>query len=205
MHCIKILTLFFIFSTQIFGQNIDTTIIKLKKKLNDAIVVKNFLDKNFTFTKKWNYLNGDYKDANGKFYTDGSKLYKTYIHYTANCKTNIQGGFTFKNCHALKSKKNITLLFVDGLAAYGSWFRVTLNKLTFKSEVETIYPVKQIGESILIEITDQQLFLNKINYKKGNVIKGYVSIEFVETTIFPNNEMHKINLNIKGFFITKIK
>lgn len=173
------------------------------------IVSKITVDKNlkgeFSFTKKWDYPEGVFKDdSTGEFTTDGGPLETTYLFYTANCSTNVQGGYNIRYCYATKANNKIILTFVDGLPAYASEFFVHIDTSSFWCAAETIYPAIAKGQKKYCTIIKQKLIVDKPKYSKGDSIKGFIEMEFIETVAVPNKEVQNRNYFLKGYFKTPI-
>ena len=92
----------------------------------------------FSFLKSWAYAWDVVKHDDGKFEkVDADTLVAAdtaHLYYTANCKTNVQGGYHIRYCNALKTKEKVSLIFADGMPGYANEFDVTIigNKYHFK-------------------------------------------------------------------------
>jgi hypothetical protein len=135
----------------------------------------------------------------------GSPPGTTHLFFTASCSTNVQGGYNIRYCYAKKNKSKITLIFSDGLPAYASEFYVHLDSANFSCDVETIYPVIAVGQRKYCTITRQNLVVDKLKYTKGDTLKGFREMEFIETVIVPNKNPKKRYLFLKGYFKTTIE
>ncbi|MBL0183928.1 MAG: hypothetical protein IPP96_17225 [Chitinophagaceae bacterium] len=122
----------------------------------------------------------------------------------ARCTTNVQGGYELRYCNAKKESGRIKLTFVDGYPAYASEFYVYIDSSTFSCNVETVYPVADLGQKKYNTITSQKLTIDKENYKPGDIIKGYIKMTFVETVILSNKETYRTKLFFKGYFKTQL-
>ncbi len=80
-----------------------------------------------------------------------------------------------------------------------------LDTTTFSCDVETIYPIYEEGQKIFCTIVRQKLTVDKVKYVKGDIIKGFVSMDFVETAESLKHKKQKTNFFFKGFFKTKIE
>ena len=203
-----ILTLFLLFClTTLFGQKrhlFGANNVSVKQIVSKITVDKN-LKGNFSFTKKWDYPEGVFKDdSTGEFSTDGSPLDTTHLFYTANCSTNVQGGYDIRYCYATKDKNKITLTFADGLPAYASEFYVHIDTANFWCDAETIYPAIVRGQKKSCTIVKQKLSVDKPKYSKGDIIKGFIEMEFVETIAVLNKPVQKRNYFLKGYFKTPL-
>ena len=205
-HIITISFLGFL-TNSLFGQTkhlFGANNVSVKRLISKVTVDKN-LKGNFSFTKKWDYPEGVFKnDSTGEFTTDGSPLDTTHLFFTANCSTNVQGGYDIMYCYATKAKNKITLTFADGLPAYASEFYVHIDTSRFWCDVETIYPAITKGQKKSCTIVKQKLTLDKSKYLKGDTIKGFIEMEFIETVSVPNKAVQKRNLFLKGYFKTPL-
>jgi hypothetical protein len=205
-HLITILV-FLTLSINLLGQQkrlSGANNVSVKQIVSKITVDKNFID-TFTFIKQWDYPSGIFKDeSSGEFSTDGTPLDTTHLFFTANCITNVQGGYNIRYCYASKNKSKITLTFSDGLPAYASEFYVYMDKANFSCDVETIYPEIIQGQKKYCKIIKQNLILDKSKYLKGETIKGFIEIEFTETVVMANKNPQKRNLFLRGNFKTKI-
>ena len=174
------------------------------------IAVDGKMKNKFSFTKKWAYSWDVFKDdRTGKFSkNDGQKIVRgdtAHLFFTANCQTNIQGGYTIKYCYANKNKDTITLVFSDGLPAYASEFYVYITGDSFACEPKTIYESFLPGHKITYEVLKQKLVLNKHRYAMNDIIKGYIDFEFIEIYSVPNEGIEKSSLYLRGYFKTPLK
>src|ERR1700735_2017365 len=98
----------------------------------------------FSFTRHWAYAWDVIKHDNGKFEKADADSITTadtaHLYFTANCKTNVQGGYHIRYCNALRTKEKISLAFEDGEPAYANEFDITIagNKYQFKPRI--VYP-----------------------------------------------------------------
>jgi hypothetical protein len=163
----------------------------------------------FSFEKNWAYPSNVVKDSNGKFSKteDGVIAAQDTIHlyFTADCKTNVQGGYNIRYCYATQKSGDITLSFSDGLPAYTSEFNIFIlgNKFYFKPKI--IYPNLNVGQKISYKVNQSALTLYKKNYKAVKMISGYINAEFTET-VSDGGKSAKINkYYFRGYFKTPIK
>jgi hypothetical protein len=184
----------------LFGANNDSA----KQTVSKITVDKNLKGK-FSFTKKWDYPVGIFKDENtGKFTTDGGPFDTTHLFYTANCFTNVQGGYDIRYCEATEENNKITLTFADDLPAYANEFKVNINTSSFWCEAKTIYPVRIKGEKLTCTIIKQKLIVDKVKCLKGDTIKGFIEMEFIEKVSIPNRAVQKSKYLLKGYFKTPL-
>src|SRR6186997_1295524 len=90
----------------------------------------------FSFSKKWDYSWEVFKDdSTGTFTKNSDEPFQpgdtAHLFYTANCSTNVQGGYDIRYCDAEKHRNTITLTFADGLPAYGSQFYIYIESDSF--------------------------------------------------------------------------
>jgi hypothetical protein len=170
-------------------------------------VDKNFKD-TFSFTSRWGYPEFTLKDDSGHFQiTEDRQMTAAdtaHLFFTANCYTNVQGGYTIRYCYAAIHNDTITLTLSDGLPAYASEFYVHINNPDFWCEAETIYPVIAIGQKKSCTITKQKLILDKAKYLQGDTIKGFINMEFTETITAPGKGTQIRKLFLKGYFKTAV-
>lgn len=197
----------FILTQSVFGQKkvlFGGNNVAVKQMVSKIIVPRYFVD-TFSFTKQWDYPEGVFKDdSTGEFTTDGSDLDTTHLFYTARCTTNVQGGYELRYCHAKIESGKIMLTFADGFPAYASEFYVYIDTSTFSCNVETIYPIADLGQKKYNTITSQKLIIDKGSYMPGDTIKGYINMTFVETVILSNKETFRTKLFFKGHFKTQL-
>ncbi len=165
------------------------------------------MEDTFSFSKKWDYSWEVFKDdSTGEFSRNDDRPLKpadtAHLFFTANCQTNVQGGYDIRYCNAEKHRNTITLTFSDGLPAYASEFYLYITADSFSFKPKTIYPISIPRQSITYEVTKQQLTLNKSKYQIGNIIIGYVDIEFIETVSLPEKGVQKNKFYLRGFVRT---
>lgn len=163
----------------------------------------------FSFANQWDYDWDIFKDDDGKFSAaDGRKIKgkdTTHFYFTTNSVTNIQGGYTIRYCFAKKINDTIALIFSDGLPAYASEFYIYICGDSFYFKPKTIYPSYIRGQKISYQVTKQSLTLNKGSYKVGDIIMGYVDIEFIETVSLLNKEIQAQTFYLRGYVKTPLK
>lgn len=174
------------------------------------IFVNRKMSNSFSFTNKWAYSWDVFKDERtGKFSKNGEKKITrgdtAHLFFTANCHTNIQGGYNIKYCYAHKKKDTITLIFSDGLPAYASEFYVYITGDSFTCKPKTMYSSYRPGQKISYEVSKQKLMLDKPSYSINDVMKGYIDFEFIEIYSVPNKETEKSNFYLRGYFKTPLK
>lgn len=170
-----------------------------------ATIDKKFKD-TFSFHRQWGYAWDVIKDDNGSFSkaTEGevSAADTAHLYYTANCTTNVQGGYNIRYCFAERGDNEIVLTFSDGFPAYASQFRFHMVAGTFYFEPETIYPQRIQGEKISYRVDHEKLVLNKSHFQEGELMKGYVDVEFTEISTIPGKPVHERKYYLKGYFRT---
>jgi hypothetical protein len=168
------------------------------------------LQGDFSFTQKWAYNWDVIKDEEtGIFEVMGrdsiTATDTAHLYFTANCKTNVQGGYTIRYCYAGQINDTLVLNFTDGLPAYGSSFGIYIFNDSFYFKPETVYPAYYKGEQKTYKITTQELTLNNNSYNKGDTITGYVNAAFIETIFIPGKGESKREFYLRGYFKTKIE
>lgn len=194
------LSIFFLLSiSQTFAQT----------KYSKVTIDRNLKD-TFSFEDQWDYPENIVKnESSGKLTRyDDKPLQRgdtTHLFFTANCKTNVQGGFAVRYCFATKNKETIILKFSDEQGDFASEFYAYIKGDSFFFRPETLYPMITRGEKISYRVTKQKLILNKDSYVTGDTIIGYIDCEFIETYSAPirKTESHKIYL--RGYVRTLIK
>lgn len=163
----------------------------------------------FSFTQQWDYRWDVFKDdSTGKFCRNDDQPLTAddtaHLYYTANCVTNVQGGYDIRYCSATKLNDTILMVFSDGRPAYASEFRVYIMGDLFYFQPHTIYPSSVNREAISYRVTQQALVINKANYAVGEVLQGRIGAEFIETVQRPDQPPRKQKLFLKGYFSTAI-
>lgn len=160
----------------------------------------------FSFSKKWDYDWDIIKEDNGKLSAANGRKIKAkdtaHLYFTANCTTNVQGGYSIRYCYADKTGDTLRLFFSDGLPAYASAFYIYVIGDSFYFKSKTVYPAYVRAQRFSYEIVNQQLKLNKANYRPGEIIIGAVDIEFSETFTAPNVDTTRKQYYLKGFIRT---
>jgi hypothetical protein len=166
------------------------------------------MEDTFSFANNWDYSWEVFKDdSTGEFIKNCCEPLvprdTAHLFYTANCLTNVQGGYDIRYCFATQSKGIITLKFLDGLPAYASEFYCYIKSDSFYFEPNTIYPVINLSEKISYQVTMQRLILSKSKYGSGDIIIGYVDAEFIETVSL-KKETQKHKFYLRGFIRTPL-
>jgi hypothetical protein len=168
---------------------------------------KNFKD-TFTFQRQWAYDWGVLKEDDGSFSKAfGGKVKAAdtaHLFYTANCSTNVQGGYHIRYSYAEKINDELVLTFEDGLPAYASVFWIHIKNDSFYFKPKTIYPQPTRGK-LSYHIDSQKLVLNKNQFSRGELVKGYIDFQFTEVTSTPGNESHDSKYFLRGYFRTPLR
>lgn len=164
----------------------------------------------FSFAKQWDYSWEIFKDdSTGEFTrSDDQPLMPAdtvHLFYTANCFTNVQGGYSIRYCFSLQSKDVITLTFSDGLPAYASEFHFYIKSDSFYFKPKTVYPMYIPGQKISYRVTKQKLTLNKNMFEIDDTIIGYVDAEFIETVSVPKKGIKQNKFYLRGYIRTPLK
>lgn len=165
---------------------------------------------NFSFIEKWAYPWYVIKQAGDKFEnTFGNKISKTdtlHLYFTANCKTNVQGGYTLKYCYAVKNKTGIiSLNFADGLPAYANEYHIYIQNNKYCFEPKLIYADVVAGQKKTYRIVKSKLIFNQEDYNTAKSLSGYIDTEFTETITEPTKKPLNNTYYFRGYFKTKIK
>jgi hypothetical protein len=162
----------------------------------------------FSFARHWDYDWDVFKEDDGTFTAaDGRKLIArdtAHLYFTANCTTNVQGGYTIRYCYAKKQGDTLKLVFSDGLPAYASTFYIYVIGDHFYFKPRIIYPAHVRGQKFSYQVTRQQLTLNKSVFKNGEMILGSVDVEFTETFTAPGYPESSQHYFLKGFIRTPV-
>ncbi len=180
-----------------------------QQKRCSAVIIREMPKEKFAFNSHWDYRWDIIKDDNGKFTSTTADQYKpvdtAHLYFTANCKTNVQGGYTIRYCYADFKTDTIAITFVDGDPAYGSYFTLNIIDGRFSLQPHTVYAEMVTGERITYKITRSQLMLSTGDYNKETTIKGYINISFDETINRPGEKTNVNKLYLRGYFKTPIK
>ncbi len=177
-----------------------------KAKLSiDAAMV----DTAFAFTSQWAYPWYVIKEKDGTFSNNFNEKITAadtaHLFFTANCQTNVQGGYTVNYCNASTKSNKTTLHFTGGQPAYGGNFYVYIKGDSFYFKPTVAYTVTTYGEKSIFIINNQNLQLNKKNYTQGDTIMGYINCSFTQLTTIPGKRRQKQELYFKGYFCTVLK
>lgn len=196
--------IFFIL-TLLHGFTISAQVPDNGRRVSAVTVDKNFKD-TFTFNNKWDYPWNIVVDDHGNMEnTLGGTLMEAdtvHLYHTANCWTNHQGRHAIRYCVAFLHKDTIKLNFPAELPAYASELSVSINGSQFWSNFSATYPAPPKNLSWVI--TRQKLVLNKNSYLTGDIVKGYLEIEFIETQSTGNEKSSGRKYYYKGYFKTPL-
>jgi hypothetical protein len=162
----------------------------------------------FQFLDSWAYAWDVIKHDNGKFEKiDADSVTSAdtvHLHYTANCKTNVQGGYNIHYCYALKGKKEISLVFADGMPAYASEFDVSIVGNTYSVKPKIIYPGPEPADKLVYSVTYSKLILFQKVPAASKSISGYIDMRFTEgNPTARSSKQHQYYL--RGYFKTTLK
>lgn len=175
-----------------------------------SVVINKQMKGSFSFEKKWDYSWEIFKDdKTGKFEKNNSKPLRrsdtAHLFFTANCSTNVQGGYNIRYCYANKRNKIIRLTISDGLPAYASEFYMYIKGDSCSFMPKIIYPGYITGQKISYEVTKQKLTLNRSTYKTGDIIIGYINTEFTEVVSVPKRGIETNKFYLRGYVRTPLK
>jgi hypothetical protein len=161
------------------------------------------------FTKHWAYPWYVIKHPNGKFEnTMSGKIKKadtTHLYFTANCQTNVMGGYKLRYCFANKNANSITLKFADGAPAYENEFLVYINKNDHSFEPKLISPALVAENNKTYRVIKSKLNLDQQDDDKAEILSGYIDTEFTETTSAPKAKPITRKYYFRGYFKTEVK
>ena len=125
-----------------------------------------------------------------------------HLYFTADCETDVQGGYRVRYCYAQTYKNNMLLTFTDGLPAYASNFYIDIKNDSFTFRPMTIYPSWDPNEKIVSKISRQKLILDNKNYLPGDTIKGFIDAAFIEEVHTPGKPTRFFTYYFRGYFKT---
>jgi len=155
------------------------------------------------------------KDASYPFYivehedghlenTLGGKVSKkdaTKIEHTAKCLSSHQGEHLMSFCHAEQSDGGLLLEVAGGLPAYASALTLQIGKdKNLKCRFAARYPMIIPGEKLTWTITKKTFKMRSDNFKAGERLLGWLSVEFEETCAIGDkvtSRSHKIEGYVK--------
>jgi hypothetical protein len=195
----KLLIFFALSISQTFGQ----------AKYSKITFDRNMKD-TFSFVSLWDYSPDIIKDdSTGQLSRDDDKPIQSadtaHLYFTANCETNVMGGYNIRYCFATKNKETITLKFSDLQGPYASEFYAYIKGDSFYFRPVTIYPIVNFKERTSYRVTRQKLTLNKSSFITTNTVIGYIDTEFIETVSVPKKGTQSHRLYFRGFIKTSLK
>lgn len=160
-----------------------------------------------TFNKKWDYpwyIVVDNDGANMENTLGGAltDIDTTHLYHTANCWTNHQGRHNVRYCDAILNKDTISLFFQSELPAYASELSISIKNNLFWGDFSATYPAST--GKLSWTITKQKLVLDQKSYRPRDTIKGYLEIEFIETSIEANQKNVRKKYYYKGYIKTPL-
>ncbi len=134
--------------------------------------------------------------------TFGDKVTKadvTKIEHTAKCASSHQGEDLMSFCDAQLSDEGLLLHVWGGLPAYFSSLKLRIdNEKNIKCVFTASYPMTIPGEKLSWTITKKTLKMTNDNYKSGERLLGWLSVEFEEKCIIDGKTTTKSH-KIEGF------
>lgn len=183
--------------------------LKGQSKIYFPVVRSKAVKTDLSFSKKWTYPWYVLKRDDGKFEnTRGNSISKAdtaHLYFTANCKTNVQGGYMLKYCFATKNKAGIRLNFADGLPAYANEYDVYIKNNKHYFEPKLIYPDFVAGQKKTYRVVKSKLIFDQEDYNTAKILSGYIDTEFTETITEPSKTAIIYAYYFRGYFNTKIK
>jgi hypothetical protein len=159
----------------------------------------------FSFANRWDYPWDVIREDSGGMFSkieDGLITAEdtAHLYFTANCTTNVQGGYEVRYAYAHLQADTLTIRFEDGLPAYASNFEIQVVKDRFYFQPRLIYPAaRRAGEQVSYEMKKQELVLQKAHYKPGDIVMGRVDIEFEARISVPGKETAVRPFYFNGF------
>jgi hypothetical protein len=177
-------------------------------KYSKVTINRNMKD-TFTFVNLWDYSPDIIKDDSTCRLSrdDGKPIHAAdtaHSYFTANCETNVMGGYNLRYCYAFKSKDTIRLVFSDLQGEYASEFYVYIKGDSFYFRPVTIYPIINFKERTSYRVTRQKLTLNKCSFTIDDTIIGNIDAEFIETVTVPMEGTQSHKLYFRGFIKTHL-
>jgi hypothetical protein len=178
-----------------------------KKRLISSVTVDKYFKDTLTFNKKWDYPWYIVVDENGTNMENilGGTLTDidtVHLYHTANCWTNHQGKHNVRYCDAILNKDTISLFFQSELPAYASELSISIKNNLFWGDFSVTYPAPT--GKLSWTITKQKLVLDRKSYMLRDTIKGYLDIEFIETSVDANQKTFSKKYYYKGYIKTPL-
>ena len=176
---------------------------------NRLIIFKKEPKEKFSFVRHWDYAPTVIKDANGKFDKadegDITPSDTAHLFFTADCKTNVQGGYMLRYCHLQKKGNNLRLSFSGGAPAYANEFNIYIAKGRFSFKPVIIYPEIIASQKINYKLSRNKLILYQKDYTVSKVINGYIDAEFVETVSTNKTITNRTIYYFRRYFKTGVR
>jgi hypothetical protein len=181
--------------------------VSTKHIISPVTIDPNFVD-TLTFNSKWEYPWYIVVDDEGHFETAlGDSINKSdtiHLYHTANCVTNHQGEHSIRYCDGKFVNDSVKLIFLPELPAYASSLCITIKNNNFWCDFSAVYPQYIQGEKLSWTINTQKLIMDTASYNPGDTIKGYIEVNFTETSTIPNKKPNSRDFYFKGFFKTQL-
>jgi len=162
-----------------------------------------------SFSKHWAYPWYVIKHPNGKFENtlggDIKKADTAHLYFTANCQTNVMGGYKLRYCFSNRSAKGIRLKFADGSPAYEKEYLVYIKNNKHSFEPKLTYPVLVPGNDKTYRVIKSKLMLDEQHDNKAEILSGYIDTEFTETTSASKAKPVTRKYYFRGYFKTEVK
>lgn len=174
-----------------------TFIANAQSKVYFPVKTENIPAAKLNFSKHWAYPWYVIKHPNGKFEnTLGGNIKKAdtaHLYFTANCQTNVMGGYKLRYCFANRNADGIRLKFADCSPGYENEFTVYIAKNTHSFEPKLIYPVLAPENDKTYQVIKSSLRLDGQNDGKAGKLNGYIDTEFTETAAAPKGKQLSVN------------
>jgi hypothetical protein len=180
-----------------------------QSKTYTTVTIRKISGTRLTFTKKWAYPWNIIKVKDDKFEDiESGKTIKSevaHLYLTADCQTDVQGGYSVRYCYASKYKDTIRLNFADGLPAYANEFNIYIENGRFYFEPKIIYPQLIPNEKLIYHPISSKLILDQNNYKTAKMITGYINAVFEEITYSSTKKQAAKKYYFRGYFKAPVK
>lgn len=181
--------------------------VTIHKRLISAVTVDKYFKDTLTFNKKWDYpwyIVVDDDGGNIENTLDGTltEIDTVHLYHTANCWTNHQGRHNVRYCDAILNNDTISLFLQPELPAYASELSISIKGNIFWSDFSATYPAPTGRLSWIVN--KQKLVLDKRSYLPGDTIKGYLEVEFIESSVEANQKTFRKKYYYKGYIKTPL-
>jgi hypothetical protein len=130
-----------------------------------------------------------------------SRKEATKIEHTAKCLSTHQGEHKMSYCDVRQSGTGLFLVVSGGLPAYASTLTLKIDtEKNMKCGFEAVYPMTIPGEKLEWKITSKAFRMKSDDYKVGERLLGWLSVEFEETCTIEGkvtSHTHKIEGYVK--------